>query len=64
VLLFWDVMPAIGPRLERQEECPCMAEGTRPGLNPTRNPQAGDRGNKVPQKSTNPRNVGLKEFFS
>jgi hypothetical protein len=46
VLLFWDVMPAVLVGFERQEGCPCMVEGTRPGLLPEA-AQDGNRCNKV-----------------
>ena len=47
VLLFWDVMPAVLVGFERQEECPCMMKGTRPGLTLPEAAQAGDRCNKA-----------------
>jgi len=41
------VMAPSGIRFERQEECPCMVEGSRPGLILPEAAQAGDRCNKV-----------------
>ena len=34
-------------RFERQERCPCMVEGARPGLTLPEATEAGDRCNKV-----------------
>src|SRR5215216_6049049 len=47
VPLLGDVMAPSGIRFERQEECPCMMEGTRPGLTLPEAAQAGDRCNKA-----------------
>jgi hypothetical protein len=47
VVLLRNVMAASGIRLERQERCPCMVEGARPGLALSEATQAGDQCNKV-----------------
>src|SRR3954452_21252499 len=44
--------PISGIRFERQEGCPCMVEGTRPGLTLPEAAQAGDRCNKADGAST------------
>jgi hypothetical protein len=42
------VMAPSGIRFERQEGCPCMVKGTRPGVTLPDAAQAGDRCNKAP----------------
>src|SRR3954453_664226 len=47
VLLLRDVVAPSGISFERHEGCPCMVEGTRPGLTLPEAAQAGDRCNKA-----------------
>ncbi|CAA9479326.1 MAG: hypothetical protein AVDCRST_MAG13-1022, partial [uncultured Solirubrobacteraceae bacterium] len=44
------VVAPIGIRLERQEGCPCLVEGTRPDLTLPRGTQAADPCNKAPRR--------------